>query len=444
MAAILPCPLSEADREYLHNYHRVIDYARNRRGMEVYIGECANNIARDTGGKPIRQRDYFEVEILNDPSDPAQLAEIMENRRELYSAASNADGYWIIDSDPGGFEGSPPEELVDIVLANRELIDKHADKGPDAKLAYWMWMGWGEGKPEDERRRIVRRTLELMRDRLKEPWVLFACRPNHVDYAREMGYMEKSVFMPYGIIEDEPSPPTTRIRFGEIYARLDDFLSRGGGRSAMGSAQSPLVQLPNIFFFAETVWSGLPASEPDPGKTLRRLADLLAPDIAEDLAGGWAVLEAEDPEEPARHADGLDRVVSEGGIGRRGALAPHYSPGISRLASDLAAQLRAHSRARSLCDALSRGAPFGEVEPLLLGYHDAAIAWHQRHGFSRYYCYGPDVWEIDERWRQYRRNAALTDEYMAELKRALLAIGHDERTVDGYIALTARERQGAG
>lgn len=436
MVGILPIPLSAGDREYLENYRRVIDYAKNRRGMEVFIGECANNVAESDGGVPIQQRDYFEVEVLKDPSDPKQFQEIMDNRRNLYEIASNADGYWIIDSDPGGFEGSPPSEFVDILIGNRRLIDECTEKGPNAKLAYWMWMSWGKGKPRDEREVIPRITVEDMRERLKEPWWLLTCWPNHLDASRDLGYIDKSIFFPYGTIEDEPSPPTTRLRFDEMYFHLNNAMSIWGLRNVMGNAQTPLVQLPNIFFFAESAWHGLPPSLPKDSEVCARLAYLIAPDIADDLTEGWLALKHPSAEEALLRANRLETIVREKRIGRLGALGRLYFPGVERLLLDLAAQLKVHAGARTVCNALEKSTSPTQVEEALLSYYEAALTWQATHGFNRYYLYGPDVQEMGRAWTDYVERIASARELSDRIRRRLIEKGYAQAAIDGFMTLT--------
>jgi hypothetical protein len=439
MAGILPNPLSPGDRRYLENYHAVIDYARDRRGMEVFIGECANNVAESDGGVPIQQRGYFDVEVLEDPSDPSQFQYIMDNRRNLYTVADNADGYWIIDSDPGGFEGSPTSEFVDILIGNRKLIDEHTLKGKNAKLAYWMWQGWGEGKPMSERMELPLEALEDMRDRLKEPWVLLTCWTSHLDFARDLGYIDKSIFFPYGIVEDEPSPPTTRHRMNEMYARLDEAISVYGVRNAMGNAQTPLLQLPNIFFFAEAAWNGLPSSMPADRDVIEPLAALVAPDVASELAAGWLALKEPDPDTVFARAAELRSIVSLDRIGRAGALGMRYFPGVKKLLSDLATQLDVHAKARLVARSLSESAPQEEVAEALANYFASALAWRDVHDFRNFMNYGPDAWEIGELWKEYRDRLQSGAAWLAGIRQRLTRDGHAEAYVDGFLKLTPVE-----
>lgn len=435
MAGILPNPLSEGDREYLENYRKVIDYAKNRRGMEVLIGECANNVAETDGGKPVQQREYFEVEILKNPSDPQQFKDIIDNRTNLYATANNADGYWIIDSDPGGYKDSPASEFVDILMGNRRLMDEHTLKGKNAKLVYWMWMSWGTKDTAGNTRDAV----EDMRDRLKEPWMLLTCWPAHLDASKDLGYIDKSVFFPYGAIEDEPSPPTTRLRFNEMYEQLNSAISNYGIRNAMGNAQSPLVQLPNIFFLAETAWNGVPPSLPPDSDVVTPLARLIAPDIADDLAEGWLMLKEPNADLIFASAGKLARRVQDCKIGRIGPLGIYYFPNIERLLLDLSMQITVHGHARLLIEDLAGYAPDWKVESSLSGFYDAALKWRDVHDFHGYMCYGPDVNEITEQWKRYCEHAKPERDLLNSVWNALLSKGYEKKYVDEFLALTPIE-----
>ena len=327
-------------------------------------------------------------------------------------------------------------EFVDILQGNRELIDSLTERGPDAKLAYWMWMGWGRDKPWDERQRIVRETVKQIRERIKEPWVLLPCRANHLDYARELGYVDKSIFFPYAAIEDEPSPPTTRLRFDEMFDYLNDAISRCGIRSAMGNAQSPLAQLPNIFFFAETAWNGVPPETPEALDVLRPLARLMVSNASETLAQGWAMLKSQDAAEARAQAQELQHVAEDDAVGA-GVIGRYYFPNVEQLVRDLALQLEVHAAAVELVKALQRSEPFGEVLPLVRSYLDAAITWHSVHDFRRYACYGPDVNAIAESWGSYRAGVTLPDGYIDDLRSGLQARGFDDWIVNGYVDLLA-------
>jgi hypothetical protein len=423
MAAILPSPLSDGDRAYLENYNRVVDYAKNRRGMEVFIGECANNVAEHDGGKAVAERDYFDVEVLKDPGDPKQFDEIMANRRSLYSVAGNADGYWIIDSDPGGWKGSPVSEFVDILAGSRKLIDELTDKGPNAKLVYWMWHGWGQGIPLSERVVKCGEAVEQIRDRLKEPWMLLACNETHLAQVAELSLIDKTIFFPYNTVEIEPSQPLTRLRFHELYDNLNTAVSMTGVRSVMGNAQTPFVQLPNIFCLAELAWNGLPGKSPDSRQILERLAHLMAPDIASELTDAWLALDETDPERVLEIAHRIDHLKA----GRSGALGAKYGPGVERLLSDLARQLRVHAAARTLIAVLKESSD-EDVAAAVGHYAKQWFEWQAAHGFEGRIGRTPDSVEIASLWSSKARPDLV-------LKPRLIAEGRPEKVVDVFLTM---------
>ena len=113
---IMPVPLSPEDESYLDEVNRVIEYAQVQHGMEVWIMQAVNRVARDDCGvKDPRHRPYWRPSQPDlDPGDPAQFKRIAESHEALYRVLTNADGFCFIDCDPGGWHGSPPEDLLKV------------------------------------------------------------------------------------------------------------------------------------------------------------------------------------------------------------------------------------------------------------------------------------------------------------------------------------------
>jgi hypothetical protein len=105
---IMPVPLSAEDQAYLEECRRVVDYAQQKHGMEVWIMQCTNRVARDQCGvADPRHRPYWRPsqQDLN-PGKPDDLRAILESREALYRIVNNVDGVCNIDSDPGYFAGN--------------------------------------------------------------------------------------------------------------------------------------------------------------------------------------------------------------------------------------------------------------------------------------------------------------------------------------------------
>ena len=93
---ILPVPLSAEDEAYLQEVHRVVDYAQNQRGMEVWIMQSANRIGTSDCGTPDpRFRPYWVSDCQKDmnPADPQQFERVLKSFEAFYKIVNNADAY---------------------------------------------------------------------------------------------------------------------------------------------------------------------------------------------------------------------------------------------------------------------------------------------------------------------------------------------------------------
>ena len=376
MAAICPNPLSSGDEAYLEKYHEVVKYAREMRGMEVWPGECANNVAESDFGAPIEHREYFQVEVLKNPADPKQLREIMDNRANMYRLIDNGDGYWIIDSDPGKWKGSPSSELADIFAGNRELIDRYAEKGRDAKLIYWVWQGWGSGTPREN----WRATIEGIRDKVHEPWWLTPCNADHLALVSEMGYLNKSVFFPYGYIEPEPSNPLTHVKFDLLRETVALALKHPGLAGIMGNAQTPFVQLPNVFYLAECAWNPETTKLSDE-EILRRLARLVFPAAEDELTEGWLALSAGGSDRALEIGRKLESLAAEDKLGLPGPGGRFIFPDPKIIVTDLALLLKVHGCAEKVRELVDANKDEAEVQDAVLTYLSAVLEWQARTGW---------------------------------------------------------------
>jgi hypothetical protein len=378
MASILPVPLSDPDRAYLEKYREVVDYARNERGMTVMAVETPNTIAAGDLGVPIEQRDYFEAEAVMNPGDPAQMDMIEAHRAQMYRAIPNASAYSIIDCDPGGWKGSPAEEFVDILLMNRGLLDGIGRT--DAELIYWMWWGWGTEREKENWERV----LEGMESRLPEPWGLLVCNEDHLRLVARRGHLRRAVYFPYALVEDEPSPPYTHIRFQRIQEALAALSNYGGIRGAMCNAQTPFVQLPNIHRFHRLAW-GQSDLERSPGTAYDAVLDLAAvlfPERPEALAKAWsAIAENAGADQLTAAADRLEMAMKHGSLGRSGVAARFLPDEGLMIARDLVAQLRVHAAARRTAGLADAGAPRAAILDSLREYLIAALGWQAVNGY---------------------------------------------------------------
>jgi hypothetical protein len=119
---ILPVPLSAEDDAYLQEVRRVVDYAQNQRGMEVWIMQSANRIGTSDCGTPDpRVRPYWVSDCQKDmnPADPQQFERVLKSFEAFYKNVNNADAYCFIDSDPGGWPQSPVSDQLKIQCSSK-------------------------------------------------------------------------------------------------------------------------------------------------------------------------------------------------------------------------------------------------------------------------------------------------------------------------------------
>lgn len=372
MMELLPHPLSPEDQTYLERYAKLVDYAHKQRGMKVFIGSCPNNITEDARGVPIEKREYFDFEKRLNPGDPQALQTILEYRSDLYKTIPNADGYWVIDSDPGGWKGSPSSDFVKILKGHRDLIDRYCQRQAEQPLIYWMWFGWGTDTPE----RNWRDTLAKMKAELREPWRLHACNPQHIQACRELGLIEKAIYFPYNLVEWEPCAPLTELRFEGI-AEAAQIAAKSGINAIQGNAQTPLAQLPNIAALSHAGWGGNPATEAD--EVLDRLARGLLCRDHQTLKRAWLALSEDRPEQCLDLAARLRKLSADPTA--RGPLTAIIGDWQPRILEDLAAMLEIHAHAVRFAHQVDAKAADAELVAGLTDYFTSAAAWLDRTGY---------------------------------------------------------------
>ena len=121
----------------------------------------------------------------------------------------------MIDSDPGGWPGSPLSDQSRIFNGARQLLDRYNVHGKSTKLIDWMWLGWGRhptGAESGQERRgfhaghdpQLRRDARRALDAHRRPVAVPRVREGDVD-------LGKTVYLQYGAIEMEPAFPATNL-----------------------------------------------------------------------------------------------------------------------------------------------------------------------------------------------------------------------------------------
>jgi hypothetical protein len=400
---ILPVPLSQEDIAYVKEVRRIIDYAQSKRGMEVWIGMPANRIAiSDCGVRNPRLRPYWINGCQKDmnPADPEQFEKISKAIEPFYRIVNNADGVLMGDADPGGWPHSPLSEQAKIFQSARKMLDRYNIHGEKAKLADFMWIGWGRHKfftstdrlvtgfdwtdknPNDSDVAFMAETIRNFKQNLPEPWEVVAGMTPYLESAKRESVLNKTVYFPYGAIEGEPAFPATNIRLEPVREVLDKEEEYPGLSSLMGNNQIMLLQLPLTYYFSASTWDNANKKRTQE-EILLAASEQIYPESKELLMDSFLALRETDPDKIAATRYRLALSLSEGNIGRPGVIGRHLFPARLTVARDLLKQLDIRASRQSLLRAL-RGKPNAEeCSRLIEDYFDKLLAWNQETGWEK-------------------------------------------------------------
>jgi hypothetical protein len=350
LISILPQPLSQGDRRYLEIFREVVRYARQERGFHaVWLGDAANDIALPSN-VPIAERQFYVVHALRNPADPAGMKEITSSRQALYRANPNADGYWIIDSDPGGWPKSPSQDFVEVLKMNRALLDRTVERGPRAGLIYWVLYGWGTGSKSENLNRI----LDGIDRGLPGGCQFLVHFPEDLKVLAAHQLLPRTLWFRYGSIEPEPSSTYTGLRFTEIRKSFQQIAGETSLGGVMGNAQTPLLQIPNLWLYHHLAWDRR-YRDRDQNAVLLDVARQVYPAAAATLARAWRLLGEDDAAGSLRAAEELDALLRAHALGRPGTVGRYLPEEGAWLVGSLVKQLRLHAKALKLAAALDEG-----------------------------------------------------------------------------------------
>ena len=67
--------------------------------------------------------------------------------------------------------------------------------------------------------------------------------------------LEKTVLLPYGVIEGEPSYPATNVQIDAVRTAFDEHIVKYPELAGvMGNVQTPLLQFPHVYFYTSCIW----------------------------------------------------------------------------------------------------------------------------------------------------------------------------------------------
>lgn len=387
---IIPVPLSAADREYLQEVQRVVDYAKNKRGMEVWIMQSSNRVGvSDCGTADPRMRTYWvprDCQQDMNPGDPEQFTRIMRHFEAFYRIVNNADGYCMIDSDPGGWPGSPLSEQTRIFNGARDLLDRYSVGKQKTKLIDWMWLGWGRKHTGEESGEHgvthMQETIRNFKANLRDPWELISGLSPYLESAQRESVLDKTVFLQYGAIEMEPAFPATNMGQQPILEVFETAAKYPGLKGVMGNNELMLLQFPRTFNFFSIAWDAEYAKRGE-RDVLLDLAQQLHPDHRETIADAFLALRETDLQKITVVQKSLSQLLASGNGGRPGSLSRLLFPDRLSVVRNLHKQLSIRLARQAFITAM-QGTPSPEESAKVLeDYFDKLLAWNEETGWSK-------------------------------------------------------------
>lgn len=376
---IMPDPLTPSDQANLEKIAQVIDMLHNELGMRAYVVLCPNIMPNEqSANAPFNLRHYFWSDVRINPGDPAAMAKMMAWRENLVRPLGKADGFMIIDSDPGGYPGSNNREFADLLLAHRQLFDRVR---PGIELNYWVLRGWpaysrfyATSEMQTSTEEEFREIFTLLKERPMEPWGL-AMHAKHGE--EELGLASRVINFRYGLIEGEPSFPLTHFKTSVSGRNVYEAAKEPGARGVMGNAQTHAVQLPNTFAFARGA-TGQSLTDAD----YERFAEELIPGQGRRIFNAWQLLNSTDAAAMNKQANELaaltDAQLKPGPL--RGLL--FNDP--RRFVNDLAMMLRFKAAVETFHVAVETDR---DILPAFRTLVVTVTAWQKQHGYQNAWGY---------------------------------------------------------
>lgn len=375
----MPEPLTYSDKAHLEKMSAVAEMARKDFRMRVYFTLTPNVSAQneEAAKYTLEKRPYNYCSELVNPKKPADLRKMMEKRARLCQYLKGADGFFLIDGDPGGWPDCRNEDFVEIFSLHRKMLN---NLRPGLELYVWTHQGWettgkmysGNGKPTSAD--DLRRLLTMLSKNENEPWGVAGSRYENdiAEIAGSAGVKDKVITFKYGFIEREPSFPFTSYNDGVAYKGGQDI----GARGILGNAQQHCVQLPNTFALARGA-RGLKAERDD----YISFANDLIPGQGLKIVEAWEALMKEDAAGMHQAAGQLTSLLAQnleaGSLGGLLFNDPH------RFVEDLVLQLRARASIHEFilaADRYPKKSPefSASLKQLILNLE----SWQRFHGFS--------------------------------------------------------------
>ena len=161
-----------------------------------------------------------------------------------------------------------------------------------------------------------RRTIEALKHGLPQPWDLIAGWGGLLPICRGENVLERTVLLPYGVIEGEPSYPATNLNLDNIRPQFREFAAKYPTMAGMmGNVQTPLLQFPHVYYFTSAMFDAAYRDRPEKD-VLLDLCGRLYPEHKQLLADCYMALRSRTRRRSNRWSTGsIARFVKTNSVG---------------------------------------------------------------------------------------------------------------------------------
>ncbi|MBN8850764.1 MAG: hypothetical protein BGO55_30325 [Sphingobacteriales bacterium 50-39] len=424
MLETMPNPLTPSDQAELGKTKSIIEVAQKEFKMKVFIVLCPNIAPKSEKASryTFKDRPLYGMDEYVDSGDPVKLGKLMEWREKLFRPLKQADGVFIIDSDPGGYPNSTNVEFAYLLTAHKRMLNRLR---PGIEIYYWAWTGWesygkfhATGHFTMGTQAEIQDALGLIQRQGIEPWGVAS---NWASFGQGIDSVMKDRLLAfnYGAIEAEPAFPFTG--YGDAAYNAGKL---SGSRGVFANALTHAIQLPNTFAFARGAM-GLSAETAD----YVAFANQLIEDAGDEIEESWKALQTTDVSRMEAAVAELSKLQkSTLKTGRLGGLL-FNDP--RRFIADLISELHMAASLYTLTQTLK--SENGKATPRSIGefgaFINAADDWHKRHGYNSFW-YWPPMTEALKAFPSNYLHPFLTGEPWWELGKGETLT---ERVADAYV-----------
>ena len=248
-----------------------------------------------------------------------------------------------------------------------------------------MWLGWGRHPTGDESGKqataFMQETIRNFKQNLAEPWSLISGMAYYLDSAKNESVLDKTIYLHYGAIEEEPAFPATNLGLKSVQEVFDTAAKYPELQGIMGNNELMSLQLPRTFYFFNRAWDGEYSRQQS--ELLLELAEQLYPDHQQLIAESYQGLRETDPQKIQVPLDQLTRLIQAGDAGRAGAIGRYLFPDRMVIVKNLQLQLEIRAARQSLIKGMQSKPDVTESARLLKSYFDKLLAWNQETGWDK-------------------------------------------------------------